>query len=96
VCFTDVVRAEFGIGGQVLFTRRDGGSSLVDLSAVSVADRDAALTYVRTRLPIGSCVDIVLPTPSRNQLLHVAWNFMLWLVSAGLVQLGYALRAWAA
>ena len=93
MCFADVVRAEFGVGGQVLFTTRDGASSHLDLGMVPVVDRDPALAHVRSRLPPGSCADITPPVHRKDQLLHVAWNLMLWLASVG-VELGYSFRQW--
>jgi len=96
VCFADVVRAEFGIGGQLRFNCRDGRSSRVDLGGVRVVERDPVIAYVRSRLPSGSCVDAVVKGDWTEDLLsvlqYVACNVLLWLAVTGVVGIGWALR----
>jgi hypothetical protein len=94
VCFADVVRAEFGLGGQLRFNCRDGRSSRVDLGGVRVAERDPVIAYVRSQLPSGSCVDAVVKGDWEENLLHVAWFLLLWLAGVGLLGIGYAARGW--
>ena len=92
VCFADVVRAEFGIGGQLRFHFRDGRSSRVDLGGVRVAERDPVIAYVRSRLPSGSCVDVVVKGHWTEDLRYVACVVLLWLAITGVVGIGWAVR----